>query len=78
MRDTVWAGRVQRVVFNTGVPKRIKVVLQECGINTDHLKADELREVLRNHDDCENEKPMILQYLENKGHKALYRSFIRN
>ena len=56
----------------------MKVVLQERGINTDHLKGDQMREILRNHDDFKNEKPMILQYLENKGHKALYRSFIRN
>ena len=31
-----------------------------------------MREILRNHDDFKNEKAMILQYLEKKGHKALF------
>ena len=54
------------MVFNIG---GMKVVLRQRGINTDHLKGDQMREILRNHD-FKNETPMILQYLE-KGHKIL-------
>ena len=43
MRDTVWAGKVQRLVFDDGVPKGMKQVLEERGINTGTLKADDMR-----------------------------------
>ena len=46
MRDTVWAGRVQRMVFNVGnVAKGMRKVLQERGINTATLRADNMRKI---------------------------------
>ena len=47
MRDTVWAGRVQRMVFNVGnVAKGMRKVLEERGINTTTLRADDMRKIL--------------------------------
>ena len=34
MRDTVWDGRVQKMVFADGKPKGMKIVLEEHGIDT--------------------------------------------
>ena len=49
MRDTVWAGRVQRMVFNIGnVAKGMRKVLEERGINTTTLRADDMRKILSN------------------------------
>ena len=49
MRDTVWAGRVQHMVFNIGnVAKGMRKVLEECGINTPTLWADDMRKILSN------------------------------
>ena len=39
MYDTVWAGIVQMMTFSLGVPKGMKKILEECGINTDTLNA---------------------------------------
>ena len=49
MRDTVWEGRVQRMVFSIGnVAKDMKKVLEERGINTTSLRADDMRKILAN------------------------------
>ena len=40
MRDTVWAGRAQKLVDDRGVPKGMKKTLEERGINTDRMKAE--------------------------------------
>jgi len=34
MRDTVWAGKVKKMVFDNGTPKGMRNVLEERGINT--------------------------------------------
>lgn len=57
MHDTVWAGKPQKMTFALGVPKGMKQVLKERGINADTLVGDQMREILKNHDDFKNEKP---------------------
>ena len=56
LKDTVWAGKVQKMVFDDGVPKGMKQVLEERGINTQTLKADDMRAILSNHEDFRTEK----------------------
>ena len=46
-RDTLWAGRVQRMVRDDGVVKGLKAVLEERGINTEGMKGDDMRTVLK-------------------------------
>ena len=72
MRDTMWAGKVQKMTFSIGVPKGMKKVLEERGINTDTLNGDQMRVILSNHDDFKNEKPRVIRFLEEKGHTALF------
>ena len=72
MRDTVWAGKPQKLCFNLGVPKGMKQVLKERGINTDSLNAEKMREILKQHDDFKNEKPRLITELEKESHIALY------
>ena len=72
MRDTVWAGRVQRMVDDDGVPKGMKAVLEECGVNTEQMRADDMRTVLSFHDDFFNEKTIVEKLITDKGHKCLY------
>ena len=72
MRDTVWAGRVQRMVYNVGnVAKGMRKVLEERGINTTTLRADDMRKILSNHDDFRNEKTILERFLINRGHKVI-------
>ena len=42
MRDTVWAGRPQSMVFALGVAKGMRKVLKERGINTSSLNGDQM------------------------------------
>ncbi len=41
LRDMIWAGKVQRLVFHDGTPKGMKQIVEEQGINTSTLKADD-------------------------------------
>lgn len=43
MQDTIWAGRLQSLVDEDGVPKGMKQVLRERGINTEQMVADDMR-----------------------------------
>ena len=54
MRDTVWEGNVQKMNSALGVPKRMRLVLQERGIDTTGLKAEDMREILKSHEDFKN------------------------
>jgi hypothetical protein len=74
MRDTVWAGRPQRMVFDDGVAKGMKQVLEERGINTQSLVGDQMKLILQNHDDFKNEKPIGLPILLNQEVTRLYSS----
>ena len=71
MRETVWAGQPQTMVFSLGVAKGMKV-LQERGINTKPLNGDQMRTILANHEDFRKEKPKVIHFLESRGHMALF------
>ena len=51
MKDTVSAGRVQRMVDDNVIPKGMKQILEERGINTATLKGPDMRIILANHSD---------------------------
>ena len=72
MRDTVWAGHVQKLVNDEGVPKGMKAILEEWGINTSRMKADDMRTVLFFHDDFASEKTLAERFIVNNGHKCFY------
>ena len=56
MRDTTWAGKVQKMVNDNGVPKGMRRVLDERVNNTARMSADDMRVVLANHRDFQEEK----------------------
>lgn len=59
MRDTIWCGRPQAMVDRYGVLKGMKKVLEERGISTTTLVADDTREILSNHHDLATEKTIM-------------------
>lgn len=67
MHDTMWAGKVQRMVYDDGTPKGMKQVLEERGINTARMVAEDMRTVLSWHDDFRKEKTIIEHYLNGRG-----------
>ena len=50
MKDTIWNGRVQRMVTAGGAQKGMKTVLEERGVDTSGLNAGKLRELLRQYE----------------------------
>ena len=70
MRDTVWQGQVQKMNFSLGVPKGMRTVLNERGVDTTGMVADKMRETLAAMDDFKNEKSLIKQI--RKGHIPVF------
>ena len=69
MRDGVWKGRPQSMNFVLGVPKGMRHVLEERGIDTRGMKADDVCLVLGNHQDFKGEKSSVERFLtEERGH----------
>ena len=69
MRDGWWGGKPQSMNFSLGVPKGMRRVLEERGVDTRSMKADEMRAALGSHPDFKNEKSSIERFLiEEKGH----------
>lgn len=72
MHSTIWSGRVQEMCDSSGIPKGMKQILEERGICTDTLKADDMRKILTNHHDFLNEKPRVISFFAAGGHRAFF------
>ena len=72
MRDTVWDGRIQRMVLSDGRAKGMKIVLEERGIDTSGMKAADMRLVLGNHADFKHENTALEHLMQDKGQRAIY------
>lgn len=71
MRDGWWNGKPQKMKYSLGVPKSMRVILQERGVDTRGMVADGMRKVLGSRPDFQNEKSRIERFLvEDKGHIA--------
>ena len=72
MRDTVWDGKVQKLVLGDGRPKEMKLILQERGIDTSGMKAADMRLVLASHADFKYEKTALECFMQEKGQHAIF------
>ena len=72
MHDTIWQERIQTFTFRDGTAKGMKRVLQERGIDTTNMVADQMREVLAKHPDFRDEKNMIQTMLIKEGHIPIF------
>ena len=68
MKDTVYKGTPQRMVFNLGVPKGLLQVLKERGVDTTGMKLEDMRREIASHHDFREEKTKIEHFLNNRGH----------
>ena len=59
MRDGFWDGKAQRMVTSAGIPKEMRIVLEERGVNTHAMTREKMREVLACHADFKHEKSRI-------------------
>ena len=72
MRDTVWQGKVQRMVFNIGIPKGLIQVLTERGKYHKGMKLEEMRAEIASHTDFKEEKTKIEHFLNDFGHICMF------
>ena len=71
LRDTVWNGKVQRMVFNLGVPKGLIQVLKERGRYNGKMKLEDMRKEISTHSDFRDEKTKLEHFLNNRGHVCI-------
>ena len=72
MRDTVWDGRVQRMTLDDGSQKGMRAVLEERGVDTAKMKADEMREELKKFPDFTSDVPIVQEMIEERGHMCMF------
>lgn len=72
MRATVWNGQVQSMCLPTGVPKGMKMVLEERGVDTSKLVAESMRQKLQTYSDFANPKTLIEELVERRGHLCYF------
>ena len=72
MRDTVWEGQVQKMVDACGIPKGMKIILEERGIDTRGMKAKDMRELLKSFPDFKRQSTLLETYIQQRGHICIY------
>ena len=71
MRDGWWGGKPQAMNFAIDVPKGLRAVLEERGVNTKKMNADQMRAILGSHPDFKSQKSQVEDFLQQKGHVAV-------
>ena len=72
MHDTVWNGQPQTMTLPDGRPKGAELVLRERGYDTKGMKLEEMRAILADHNDFNNEKCRVNALLSNSGHTCIF------
>ena len=67
-------GEIQKMVTDTGLPKGMKLVLQERGVETKGMNATKMRETLSKFPDFANQETMVEHKVRERGH--LCKSFL--
>ena len=72
MRDTVYDGVTQRMVFDDGTPKGMKQILIERHINVKGMRAADMQRVLSEMRDFKYERTKIEKYILGRKHRVLF------
>lgn len=73
MRDGWWGGKPQKMNYAIGIPKGLRVVLEERDVDTRGMNADQMRAILGSHPDFKGEKSTVERFLtEEKKHIAYF------
>ena len=66
MRDTIREGKVQKMVNENGIPKGMRLILEERGVNTEGMNVKQMRETLKSHSDFKYQKCKLENYIEQR------------
>ena len=72
MRDTIFNGRVQKLVMEDGTAKGLRMVLMERGVDVNNMTREDMILEISQHEDFINEKPTVAAYLTSRGHICLF------
>ena len=72
MHDTVYNGKAQRMVLPDGTPKGMKMVSEERGVNTRHMKAEDMRLALQEMHDFKYEKNKVRNFIDIPGYRDFF------
>ena len=72
MRDTMWAGDIQKMNYEDGTPKGMKRILEERGVDTNDMSALDMREVLLEFEDFRCQKTLLEELVERQRHICIY------
>ena len=62
MRDTIWGGKVQKMVDDNGIPKGMRAVLQERRVETTGIQEKEMTDLLKTFPDFRKKKNILEDY----------------
>ena len=71
MRDTMWKGKVQKLVNDKGIPKGLIQVLNERSKYREKMKLTEMREEIATHQDFQDEKTGLQHFLHYNWHSCI-------
>ena len=72
MRDTVWGGQVQRLVDDDGIPKGMKNVLQERGVDISGMKCKDMRDLLKTFPDFKQQTTILEDYVNRREYICIF------
>ena len=72
MRDAWWGGEVQKMVNEDGIPKGMRHILEERGVDTTKMKAKDMRDLLKIFPDFNGQKTILEDYIERRGHMCIF------
>ena len=72
MHDTIWDGKVQKMVDSKGTPKGMRQVLMERGVDVRGMKADDMRKTLKEMHDFKYEKTKVETMIAARGHRCIF------
>ena len=76
MRDGIWNGKSQATNFSIAGPNGLRVVLEERGVNTHRMRAEEMRHIHASHADLKNEMTRMERFVVNE--KSPLLTFFQN
>ena len=72
MYDTIYNGKLQKMVLADGTPKGMKLVLEERSVNVSGMKAEDMRLALQQMHDFKYEKTKLENLLVSYGYRGIF------
>lgn len=71
-RDTVWDGKPQKMVTDSGVQKGLKTVLESRGVNVTKMQKDDMIKILQEMRDFKFQKTRVEELILKRGHRVMF------